>query len=272
MKMKEQKYLSYINNAWRESSEGGFERLFSSDKVGVFTTIYVYKSTPLFLDKHIERLLESADVMGIRHSFDKQTISGRVMEAAERNPEELVIRPFIIEENGDYSLPVISSPIEFFPKQGYTKGIKAVTYKGLRTRPAAKSINRDINLEAQAHAKSSRALEALFVDDEGYVSEGTRSNLFYVKDNIIYTTKKNVLEGVTRQIILEIRDVVEQDVKLEELINADEVFISGSTKKIVPVVEIDGKQIGNGKPGPVTNDVMKGFEEAVERYVESVGG
>jgi len=164
---------------------------------------------------------------------------------------------------------ILAEKWEPLPAEYYTSGAKLITYKHKRELPECKTTNyiRAVNL--QNWRKEEKAVEILYVND-GEVLECATSNIFVVKDGILITPDENVLKGITRKVVLELAagkyKTEERPVGEEELKTADEVFITSSFKDIVPIVKIDGYEIGGGQVGETTKDLMAQFKEYIAKY------
>jgi branched-subunit amino acid aminotransferase/4-amino-4-deoxychorismate lyase len=164
-------------------------------------------------------------------------------------------------------------PIDDNYRRAQITGVKVITIQcGSRTLPTVKSINYITSIVATQRAAQTGAVEALYLDDNGYVSEGTRSNIFFILgggNEIVTAPDPALLQGVTRKVVIEL---IEQDsnhltltirpITLDEVLTrATEAFLTSSTKEIVPVVAIDGHRIGNGERGPVTERCQRLFRD-----------
>lgn len=133
--------------------------------------------------------------------------------------------------------------------------------------PKIKSINYLVNILAQIQAVTAGAYAALMLDTRGFVAEATGQNVFIVKNSKMFTPlTTNCLEGITRATVIEITrksgvDVVEKDISLYEIYNADEMFLSGTSEEIGPVVRVDGRIIGDGKIGPITRKIVQLYQD-----------
>ncbi len=169
--------------------------------------------------------------------------------------------------------------LEDYPREIYEKGVHFAVVKRRRNLnsavdPAMKSGNYLNNVLAIAESSSLGAQDALMLNSEGFVTEGTTNNFFYVKDNSIYTAPLNagILAGITRDFIFEICrnnkiKIEERLFTVNELLNADEMFMSSSTKEIVPITLLNHKAVGTGNPGEFTQKCMKLFKEKLARYI-----
>jgi branched-chain amino acid aminotransferase len=238
---------------------------------GVFDLLRTFGGKPLFLEAHIDRLLQSASAVGLALPWSRKTLIGIVLDTLGRNTgaEEFNVRvvitggssPDFTTPQGKPRLIVLVSPRPVLPASWYSDGVKITTVKTGRRIPGAKSIDYLTATMALQEAKEKGAVEALYVDRDGVVSECTTSNLFAFFGSRLTTPGERILSGITRKAILELSagrfDVDIRDIGLEELLTADEVFITGTNKGLVPVVRIDETTIGTGRPGERTRVLME---------------
>lgn len=246
---------------------------------GVFDYLRTYAGNPLHLKEHVERLVCSAAKIGLELPWDATSIIAIVEETLARNDlsearasganvRDANVRILItggsssdfITPEGCPRLLVLVTPLVAKPAEWYTQGVKIITFPSSRTIPGAKSIDYIPATMALSKAKKVGAVEALYVEENGLVRECTTSNIFAVKMGGIVTPGDDILSGITRKTVLSLaathHPVKIRDLSLEELLGADEVFITGSGKGLVPVVQIDEAFIGDGKPGRVTRGLM----------------
>ncbi len=253
---------------------------------GVFEGIRAYNGRIFKLDRHIDRLYHSAKAIDLRIPHTKEEMANLILEACRKNDiKEGYIRPVITRGPGDLGLDprkckrgasviVIAQPSINLYGKVYEKGLKLVTSSYRRVppqslSPSIKSLNYLNNIMARVEANQYGADEALMLDIHGYVSEATADNFFIVRNSTVTTPWSSTnLPGVTRETVLELAPTV--GVKSEERLftlydvwASDEAFITGTAAEIGPVVEVDGRQIGDGKPGPVTKKIMKAFRDLV---------
>jgi branched-chain amino acid aminotransferase len=162
-------------------------------------------------------------------------------------------------------LLVLVSAMPRHPASWYADGVKITTMYSRRILPGAKSINYLSATIAMQKARAAGAVESLYVDRDGLVYECTTSNIFLFKGTTLVTPGRKILSGITRAFILELAQgfftVEVRDMTLEEVLAADEVFISGTNKGVVPVVRVDDAIIGSGRPGPHTRKLMQAVSE-----------
>jgi branched-chain amino acid aminotransferase len=173
------------------------------------------------------------------------------------------------------SIFIIADKIALYPKEHYEKGLEIVTVATRRMNPAAlspaiKSLNYLNNIMAKIEARQAGALEAIMLNDQGLVAECTGDNIFIVHKGRILTpsAQQGALQGITRDTIFAIAKEIgvaieEHDMTRYDVWNADEVFLTGTGAEVIPVVKLDGREIGDAKPGPVFAKVLAAFRRRV---------
>ncbi len=249
---------------------------------GVFEGIRVYNSRIFELEAHIRRLYESAKVirLDVPMSKDKliraaektveanNIIDGYIRLVVTRGVGTLGLNPFICK---DARIFIIADNIQLYPEELYEKGMKVISATTVRNHPLAippqvKSLNYLNNILAKIEALDSDVPEAIMYNHEGYVAEATGDNVFIVKDGVIYTppAEAGALGGITRGIVIELAkeenlEVVEKNLTRFNLYVCDEFFLTGTAAEVIGIVEIDGRVIGNGKPGSITKLLRQKF-------------
>ena len=249
---------------------------------GIFDFLKTYKGKPLFLGEHIERLQQSAGQIGLDLPWSRRELTNIVMQTlAKNNLPESNIRmvvtggssPDFITPQGKPRLLVLVTPLAEQPAWWYTEGVKIITIDSERNIPTAKSIDYIPATIALKEARRQDAIEAVYVDRAGYVLEGTTSNLFLFSDSRLITPGRAILNGITRQVVLTLAEKSHtteiRDIKANELYSAEEVFITGSNKEIVPVVKVDRTVVGNGKPGRHTRALMDAFVAYIHQKAQA---
>jgi len=262
---------------------------------GVFEGIRSYDSCIFKLEEHLDRLWESAHTLMIEIPMSKAEMQKAIIQTLKRNGfTDSYIRCIVTRGVGDLGLDpslckvptviIITDKIKLYPEAFYVNGLNIITVPTVRNLPEAvnpsiKSLNYLNNILAKIEAKNSGCVEALMLNHQGYVAECTGDNIFMVKyqqgsaakaELLTPPTYLGALKGITRQGIIEI--AAKQKLRFEErvmtrhdLFNADEVFLTGTAAEVIPVVKIDGRVIGSGKPGAVTQKLLKGFREIVRK-------
>lgn len=232
---------------------------------GVFDLVRTYGGKPFFLKEHIERLRNSAAEIGLHMPWTTRELIEIVSDTLAKNSyRESNIRIVVTGGSSpDFATPqdnprllVLVSPLPEFPASWYSDGVKIITLVTERFKPGAKSINYIPATIALEKARRKNAIEALYLDRQDYVLEGTTSNIFAFIGQALVTPGRDILSGITRQVILDVAaehfEVQIRDISRQELLKADEVFITGTSKGVVPVIQVDDTVIGRGAPGPLT--------------------
>jgi branched-chain amino acid aminotransferase len=252
---------------------------------GVFEGIRAYHGRVFKLREHLDRLWNSARAIMLTIPMTKEKMEEAVIATLRANKlRDAYIRLVVTRGAGDLGLDprkcpkatvfIITDKIALYPKQFYEDGLSLVTSSVRRNIPEAlnpciKSLNYLNNVLAKAEASRYGAPEAIMLNREGYVAECTGDNIFIVRDNFLITppTSTGALEGITRNVVMELaRHQLKLGVREEtftpyHVYVADEVFLTGTAAEVVPVREVDGRIIGDGKPGKTTLRLIDGFRE-----------
>lgn len=238
----------------------------------LFDFFRVLEQQPVFLDDHLERFQNSAKQMQLPLPYSKKELTAMIYQLIEHNQQEntgmvllltggMALDGFTVNQP---NLIIFQRPLPHYPSSHYEDGIKLITHHYQREFPRIKSTNYAMGVRLHAEMKQAGAVDILYHDGE-HVTETTRSNIFIRCDNLLLTPEEDILEGVTRNHVLEVVD--EEDmimtglrhVELGEVYTADEVFITSSTKEIMPVTQIDNKIIGDGKVGEFSKQLLQAF-------------
>jgi branched-chain amino acid aminotransferase len=241
---------------------------------GVFDFLRTYNGVPFKLREHVQRLQNSAKLIGLSLPWSTAEIEEIAQITLTHNHlPEANIRIVVtggasadfITPLGQPSLMVIVTPISEYPKEYYEQGIKVITVPIERFIPKAKTLNYISAIGALQQAKQTNAVEALYMNSQGDVLEGTTTNFFVFRGSQLVTPKEGILNGITRDVILELAkdrfEIVEQSIAYSQLNHCDEVFITSSTKEIMPVVQVDELHISQAKPGENTQTLMHLFHK-----------
>jgi len=251
---------------------------------GVFEGIRSYNSLVFKLKEHIERLFESAKSIMLDIPLTREELIKAVVATLKKNDlKDAYIRLVVTRGEGDLGLDprkcrvgptiiIIADKIALYPDKLYREGLKIVTVPTVRNLPEAlnpqiKSLNYLNNILAKIEAANAGCDEAIMLDSLGYVAECTGDNIFIVKSNHLYTPPQcmGTLRGITRDAVLEIArknkiSAHEHVITRHEVYISDECFLTGTAAEIIPVVMVDGRVIGNGKPGKLTLNLIKKFK------------
>ncbi|MDP2089853.1 MAG: aminotransferase class IV [Flavobacteriaceae bacterium] len=240
-----------------------------------FFTLVNHK--PFYLDRHLNRLFQTLEILRIQIDYDKNKLTEIIHQLTKKNPiENIFYKIFVIPEphpkfdsfKGDlFIFPIINSVKEtIFPKTGAKLLLKEYS----RFLPEAKTTDYIAYVYWEKEVQQQQAIDVLYHNSK-FIRETSRSNIFIVKNNIIYTPKIEVLKGITRSIIIDLIQknlfiLEEKEVSLAELLLADEVFVTSTTREIMPVTNIDSSTINQGKIGKITQQLMIDFKELKINY------
>lgn len=254
---------------------------------GVFEGIRSYNGNVFRLEEHLERLYDSAKsvMLDIPYSFEEMT--DLVVQTLRRNElKNAYIRLVVSRGIGNLGLDpfsckepnviIIAEALAMYPQALYDSGIEIASVATRRSRadvlsPKVKSLNYMNNILVKIEANLAGVSEALMMNEQGYVAEGSADNIFIIRNKKIMTPPGYVgaLEGITRNAIIDLAtkkgfDIQEGVFTRHDVYTADEVFLTGTAVEVISVVKVDGRVIGDGKPGPITKDLLSAFRELVE--------
>ncbi|MFD0826469.1 D-amino-acid transaminase [Neobacillus sp. M.A.Huq-85] len=247
---------------------------------GVYEVIRVYKGKPFMLEEHLQRLIQSAKAIKLPMEQSAEDFKTLILEAVQKSNEldcdvylqitrGIAVRKHLFP-TAPVSVTMTVRPMSILQKDAREKGVKAIFHEDERWANCyIKSLNLLPNILAKQTAHEAGCFEAIQVRD-GYITEGTSSNVYMVKDGAVYTTplSKQILSGITRIAVKKITEsigipFIEKKFTPEELLQADEVFITSTTSEILPIVNVDGKSIGDRNPGEWTMKAYKKFRELI---------
>lgn len=246
---------------------------------GVFDFLRTYNGVPFHVKEHLTRLQNSARLIGLALPCSLEDIETLIQKGLSlSNHKEKNIRIIVtggLSDNGITpgeapQLLLMITATTSFPSNYYEEGAKLITSHVDRFMPGAKTINYIPAILCQKDATAQGALEAIYVDRDGYLLEGTTSNLFAVRDGCLITPPcDRVLPGITRQVILErakdVMEVVQRPIHKDEIRLLDEVLITSSVKEVIPITVVDSVTISNGAIGPISQKIMELFRKETEK-------
>lgn len=251
---------------------------------GVFEGIRSYNGRVFMLNEHIDRLYDSAKAIALTIPMTKEgmaravvrtckanrTYDGYIRLVVTRGVGTLGLNPFTCRKP---QVIIIAATIQLYPKELYETGLKIVTVPTVRNHteainPRIKGLNYLNNILAKIEAINADCVEAILLNPQGFVAEATGDNVFAVRGNKLVTPAPwcGNLAGITRNAVMQLAadsgiEVKEDVMTRYDLYTADEVFLTGTAAEVIPVVSIDRRTIGSGKPGPVTRQLAKQFHK-----------
>lgn len=285
--------LVYIDGKWVPGEEASLS-VFDHGVLygdGVFEGIRAYEGLIFKAKEHLDRLVESGDLISLKIPYTKEQLEKLIYEGLEKNNlKDAYIRLLVTRGRGDLGLDprkcpkasvvIIIDKLALFPAECYANGLQSIVAKTKRNiaealNPVIKSMNYLNNILAKIEANNAGVPEAIMLNSDGYVAECTGDNVFYVKGNLVVTppAAAGVLNGVTRRTVMAL---IKQKTQLRmkesffrpsTLMAADEVFFTGTAAEVIPVTKIDGRSIGKGVPGPITAQLIQLFRAHIKEEV-----
>ncbi|AHD06590.1 branched-chain-amino-acid transaminase [Paenibacillus larvae] len=254
---------------------------------GIFEGIRVYNGNIFRCKEHLDRLYDSAKSIMLNIPLSYQQMQDALVETIQRNElKDGYIRLIVSRGPGDLGLDPTRSPkasvviiveqLSIYPEEAYMNGLNTISVSTRRNIPDAinpkiKSLNYLNNILVKIQSNLSGVGEAIMVNSQGFVAEGSSDNIFIIKRGIVYTPPCycGALEGITRGAIMDICkregiELREEPFTMHDVYVADEVFFTGTAAEVIAVRQVDGRVIGEGKAGPITTKLLKSFREIVE--------
>lgn len=254
---------------------------------GAFEGIRAYDRLVFRLGEHIDRLYETCHTMMIAILYTKKEMEQAIVATLKENKlDNGYIRVIVTRGVGDLGLDprkchgkptliIIADKITLYPAELYKKGMDIITVPTVRNHPEAlnpqlKSLNYLNNILAKIEANNSGYNEAIMLDTSGYVGECTGDNIILVKNGQLSTPSQGRLKGITLAAVMDLAKkfkipAEERLFTRHEVYNADECFLTGTAAEIIPIVKVDGRVIGSGKPGAVTNKLLAAFHAVTRK-------
>ena len=260
---------------------------------GVFEGIRAYNGRVFALEEHIDRLFDSAKAIALKIPMSRKALSAKTVETClannivdgyirlvvTRGVGTLGLNPYLCKKA---SVIIIAADIQLYPKKLYEDGLRVVTVGTMRNQqeavnPRIKSLNYLNNVLAKIEAINAGVMECIMLNPQGFVAEASGDNVFAIRNGVLTTPPPwcGSLEGVTRNTVMQLAaeagyTVRENVISRYDLYTADEVFLTGTAAEIIGVIDVDRRQIGNGKPGKITNKLCALYREYASTHGEVI--
>jgi branched-chain amino acid aminotransferase len=280
----------YLNGQYLDNKEQAQISLYEHGFLygdGVFEGIRAYNGRIFRMRDHMDRLFKSAKSILLEIPNGREELNGILLETVKRTGlKDAYIRMVVSRGPGDMGIDprkcaraavyIIAGAIRLYPEDKYKNGLKTIICATRRNRPDAlnpqvKTLNYLNNILGKIEAIRAGVDEGIMLNDSGYVTEGTADNLFIVREGKLCTppTYVGILDGITRKVIFELCrekgiDCSERVLVAHDLYAADEVFLCGTGAELIPVIEIDGRIVGDGRPGPTFQRLLGLFRERTQ--------
>ncbi len=273
--------IAFVNNEFIDEDKATLQVSDLSIQRGyaAFDFFRIKNYIPLFLDDYLDRFFNSISLLHLQPIHNREELKAIIYKLIEKN--KLAESGIRVTLTGGYSpdsyepvrpnLIITQVKIQLTTPEKFTAGLKIITHEYQRDLPEAKSINYLVGVWLQQKVKEQNAADVLY-HQQGIVSEFPRSNVFIVTpDNKIVTPSENILKGITRMQVLKLAakkySVEIRPLHIEEIRSAAEIFMTSTTKRLLPITRVDDLIIGNGKAGPVTTQLNEDFIKMEDEFV-----
>ena len=260
---------------------------------GVFEGIRFYNGRVFLFEEHLDRLFDSAKAILLTIPMERAALREAVLETCRQNGlRDGYVRLVVTRGKGDLGLNpikckdptvfIIATTIELYPEKCYTEGLRVNTVPTQRVSPAAlspaiKSLNYLNNIVAKIEGNLYGAQESILLNQQGFIAECTADNIFVIKKDKVFTppVSDGALGGITRRLMFELatemgREIKETNLTRYDLFVADELFLTGTGAEVVPINEVDGRKIGEGRVGPITSEFIQHFRQRTQNSGVSI--
>jgi len=240
---------------------------------GVFDFFRSRQGQIPWLDDYTDRLFNSIRLSGIEAPLSRKDFTATIYELQQKNGPDYEAFKVILTGgysdnlegvNGSPNLIILNVPWRRPPQDTFEKGVKLITCEYQRPNPEIKTLYYFNSLRLAKKQKEFNAVDVLYHTNK--ITETSRASVFFVEGGKIYTTKSNILDGITRKQILQyFKEIIIEDIEFTSLYSFDEMFITSTSRDITPVISVDGKLIGDGKPGRLSKDITAAFQQYMQR-------
>jgi branched-chain amino acid aminotransferase len=265
--------LNYFIYNGKEHKISEFENFYVGGKPSIYEVIRNIDEVPVFLEEHYDRLINSAKILGHKLDLSLDNVKDNIIKMIKLNDIsnfniKIVVNALDSDNPNEYYFFIKS---EYPSEDLYKTGVETLLYRAERSNPNAKVINQNLREDINNLLKEKDCYEALLVNHNGEITEGSRSNIFFIKNNKVYTAPaKDVLLGITRQRILTLCnknniDTLEAPILMEDLHTFDAAFISGTSPKVLPISKID--TINLSTTNKILVEIMKIYDDEIRNYM-----
>lgn len=266
--------LDYLIYNSRVCSTKEIDTCSNTERISIYEVIRILDGVPLYLEEHLERLIKSTKLLNIEMNRTYEELIDEIRKLIEIN-NEYNLNVKILCLAGDKKVEEIYVYFikSFYPPESmYREGIHTIAYQSERQNPNAKTFNQSLRQRVGIELEKRNAFEALLVNDDEQITEGSRSNVFLVKDNKLFTPPADdVLLGVTRSKIIELCklnniDIIQQEISLESINKYEGAFITGTSIDVLPIKNVDKIEFNLSK-NDIINKVMRIYERDKQDYI-----
>ncbi|MDP4145971.1 MAG: aminotransferase class IV [Bacillota bacterium] len=254
-----------------------FDSSFLDHGRSLYEVIRIIDGVPLFLEKHLERLINSANITGLKLSLNIDQINERLVKLIEANGVSLGNAKIVFSfenESNNCTFYAYYLKHQYPTDEQYKNGVNTILYHGERENPNAKVVNVNFRKMVDEKIREKQVYEAILVDRNGNITEGSKSNIFMIKNNEVYTAPvEAVLPGITRDTIIAVCQeagykLTEKKVHYTELNDLDGLFISGTSPKVLPIKRVADKEFKSSS-NKVVLDIMHGYDSVINQYINN---
>lgn len=234
---------------------------------GIFDFFRCRNGHLLWLEDYVDRLFTSLELSGIEGDLDREQFTDIIYTLQQKNGLDNGAFKVIITGGYSDTLESVTGPPNILilnlswkkhPEETFKEGVNLISDRYVRPNPEIKTLYYFNTLKQQKKLRKYQAVDVLFHTDR--ISEASRANLFFVKDGKVYTPARDILKGITRKQVLSLfSEIIVEDIDADRLYDFDEMFLTGTSTDITPVVSVEGQKIGSGTPGPVTREIQASF-------------
>lgn len=267
-----QKYY-LLNDETKDSYE--FSDKFLSNGKSLYEVIRIIDGVPIFLEKHLDRLKNSANIVQLTLPLNIEQIKEKLNRLIYENGASVgnikIVFNFIGEKCDFYAYFLKHS----YPSEPeYKNGVDTIFYHGERENPNAKVVNLSFREKVEEKIKTAKVFEAILVNRNGNITEGSKSNIFMIKENTVFTAPvEDVLPGITRDTIIAVckkcgYEVIEKRINYKDINNLDGLFISGTSPKVLPIKRVEDIHF-NSASNEVIQNILNGYDQVISDYINN---